>query len=734
MIGPYIAFQEASMDHFELTLSGRLMLAPSSEEKFIRACTARWLLRLVDSGGTFSDYFFGCTGWVIGGMRKLADTVAKGVKAPAGRSRALAMARSDLKDLAERRTRIDDALEELYQHECLQPQIRTLVIGQLEEISKSAGKLTDQKLYKRLHGLFGLDSKACEVCLFAFALGQYSPLEYLFEDTLEIMRHCNRTLFGCVLGMSAGSLNDIRYSLEAMGILETGRNSIRLSDSVEYALMVPQSNTLRTLFCRPLAKSDVQIGEFHICEEDKLHTLALMKADSDRPVHILLYGAPGSGKTSFASAIARELGVRAWAAECGTKDNTQDRRASLTACLKIALQNKGSFVLVDEAERLLDTSDGDLREVSAKAWINELLERKNTRIIWITNKVDHLDPAVRRRFSYSIHFKNPGRAESVSMWNAVAKRTEAEDALPQEARERFSQLYPVPVATMEMAIRQAQSLAEPGTFVSWVERVLKAQTTLQNDGWPKNNRLENTSGFDCDAVCVSTPASEFLDDAKSMARKMSETAEPGMGTMLFYGPPGTGKTALARHTAHCLGKDLLIRRASDLIDPYVGMTERNIAEAFATAEAQKALLLIDEADSFIFGRENAQHSWETTMVNEFLTQLETYGGLCICTTNFRKYMDPAAMRRFTLKLEFAYAGPGQIRRLYQKLLQPLAGNEPDDALLDFLCRQKNLAPGDFKAVKQRMWLKDRPSHAMLVEALLLEVKLKLEQESKSMGF
>ncbi|MBD5641223.1 MAG: ATP-binding protein [Desulfovibrio sp.] len=708
------------------------MLAPSSEEKFIRACTARWLLRLIDSGVTFSDYFFGCAGWVMGGMRTLAETILREVKAPGGRARDLTMARADLKQLADRHSRIDDALEELYHHECLQSQIRALLTGQLEAVAKSSGKLTDQKLYKRLHSLFGLDSRACEVCLFAFALGQYSALEYLFEDTLEIMRHCNRTLFARVLGLSGGALSDIRYSLESMGILESGRNSIRLSESVEYALLVPGANTLRTLFCRPLAETDVRIDEFHISEEDRRHALALMKADSDRPVHILLYGAPGSGKTSFASAIARETGLRAWSAECGTKDNTQDRRASLAACLKVAMQTPGAFVLVDEAERLLDTSDGDLREVSAKAWINELLERKNTRIVWITNRVDHLDPAVRRRFSYSIHFRSLGTAESRSMWNAVAKRTEAEAALPQEARDRFAQLYPVPVATMEMAIRQAQALAGPGEFTSWVERVLKAQTTLQNDGLPQKKRCEGKFVFDCDAVCVSTPAGEFLDSAKCLAEKMAATPEPGLGTMLFYGPPGTGKTALARHTARSLGVELIVRRASDLIDPFVGMTERNIAQAFATAEADRALLLIDEADSFIFGREGAQHSWETTMVNEFLTQLEEYAGLCVCTTNFRNYLDPAAMRRFTIKLEFAYAGPRQIELLYRKILQPLAGSEPDEALLARLCSQKNLAPGDFKAVRQRMWIRKDVTHAMLAEELLRETKLKLE--AKNVGF
>lgn len=711
------------------------MVPPTAEERFIRACTARWLLNSIDSGVTFSDYFFNCSGWVLGGMRELATTIYKEIKAPSGRTKAAAIARSELKELAERHSRIDDALESLYHNDCLQAPIRELMTAKLKEAARNAGRLTDQKLYKRLHNIFGLDVKACEFCLFAFALGQYSPLEYLFEDTLEIMKHANRALFSRIIGISSSALSEIRYSLEGMGLLQTGHNSMRLSDSVEYALMAPEHGaSMGSLFCRPIPETDVQLEEFHISDEDKAHALALMEATSDRPVHLLLYGAPGSGKTSFASALAQKLGVRAWAADCGTRDDTQDRRASLAACLRLAMQNQGSFILVDEAERLLDTRDGDLHEVSAKAWINELLERRNTRIIWITNRVNHLDPAVRRRFSYSIHFRDPGKAESLSMWNAVAKRTEAEAMLPQKTRERFAQLYPVPVATMEMAIRQAQEHAQANSFTDWVERVLKAQTTLQNDGTPRKRQLESAESFDRDAICISIPAKKFLDGAKKLAQKMEEAPEPGLGTMLFYGPPGTGKTALARHVARLLEKELIIRRASDLIDPFVGMTERNIAEAFATAEAQKAILLIDEADSFIFGREGSSHSWETTMVNEFLTQLETCSGICICTTNFRKWLDAAAMRRFTIKLEFDYAGPEQLKRLYQKILQPLAGSDAKPELLERLGKQKNLAPGDFRAVRQKMWLEEQPTHEQLLQALLDEVKLKLEQQAKTVGF
>ena len=206
--------------------------------------------------------------------------------------------------------------------------------------------------------------------------------------------------------------------------------------------------------------------------------------------------------------------------------------------------------------------------------------------------------------------------------------------------------------------------------------------------------------------------------------------------MLFYGPPGTGKTALARHLAESVRRESLIRRASDLVSPFIGMTERNIAEAFAEAEARGAVLIIDEVDSFLQNREAAVRSWEVTETNEFLTALEACRGFCICTTNLRAGMDPAAMRRFSLKVEFCYAGPAQLRALYASLLAPLLETKPDAALLEDLCRQKALAPGDFHAVRMQYRLRPRHSfdHAALVRALLDEQRMKLEGTAKQVGF
>jgi len=124
------------------------------------------------------------------------------------------------------------------------------------------------------------------------------------------------------------------------------------------------------------------------------------------------------------------------------------------------------------------------------------------------------------------------------------------------------------------------------------------------------------------------------------------------GRLLFHGPPGTGKTGLAHHPAQALDRPLRVRRASDLVSKWVGETEKNLCAMFEEAAADESVLLLDEADSFLQERGLAHRSWEVTEVNELLTQMEGFGGLFICATNFIEQLDPAAMRRFSPKLAF----------------------------------------------------------------------------------
>src|SRR5690606_22942609 len=101
-----------------------------------------------------------------------------------------------------------------------------------------------------------------------------------------------------------------------------------------------------------------------------------------------------------------------------------------------------------------------------------------------------------------------------------------------------------------------------------------------------------------------------------------------------------------------LDRPLMIRRASDLVSKYVGETEQNMAAMFAEAEAEKAVLLLDEADSFLQDRRGAHRTYEVTEVNEMLQGMERFNGIFVCTTNLLESLDQAALRRFTFKIRF----------------------------------------------------------------------------------
>lgn len=87
---------------------------------------------------------------------------------------------------------------------------------------------------------------------------------------------------------------------------------------------------------------------------------------------------------------------------------------------------------------------------------------------------------------------------------------------------------------------------------------------------------------------------------------------------------------------------------------WVGGTEQNIANAFREAAREKAVLLIDDVDGFLLDRRTASHSWEITGVNEMLTQMETFDGVFIASTNLVDNLDQATLRRFDLKAKLDF--------------------------------------------------------------------------------
>lgn len=146
------------------------------------------------------------------------------------------------------------------------------------------------------------------------------------------------------------------------------------------------------------------------------------------------------------------------------------------------------------------------------------------------------------------------------------------------------------------------------------------------------------------------------------------------------------------------------------------MAERNIARMFDEARRQGAVLLVDEADSLLRERRHAQRSWEVTQVNEMLTQMESFRGVFIASTNLMETLDEAAMRRIDIRVRLGYLGPSQARDMFASLATAL-GVVPDELSRAALARLAVLTPGDFAAVARGARL-DAPESAQALVARL----------------
>ena len=146
----------------------------------------------------------------------------------------------------------------------------------------------------------------------------------------------------------------------------------------------------------------------------------------------------------------------------------------------------------------------------------------------------------------------------------------------------------------------------------------------------------------------------------------------------------------------------MIRQASDLASKFVGETEQNMARMFESASAEGAVLLLDEADSFLRSRRMAERNYEISEVNEMLAGMERFAGIFICTTNLFEDLDEAALRRFAFKIQFKPLQPEQRERMFRR-----EAMLDDAATLDAMQRERLaeldlLTPGDFAAVRQQV--------------------------------
>lgn len=454
-----------------------------------------------------------------------------------------------------------------------------------------------------------------------------------------------------------------------------------------------------------------------------------------RGVNIFLYGPPGTGKTELARLLAKDMGCELYEVTTEAEDNdpiSGRQRIKAYCAANCFFAQRRALVLFDEVDGVLIDSarpramqhgySDEAPQHCYKGWINRILETNALPTLWVSNAVHGLDPAFARRFDMVVEVPVPPRKHRASMLRAIGGEVLTEESIVQLSE--VTHLAPAVVSRVVGVVRTVSSelVAAPSDAVQML-----INSTLHVQGHPTLLRHKPD-------VLPSHYRAAFINadaDLGEVARLLS-TARTGR--LCLYGPPGTGKTAYGHWLAQQMDAPLHVRRASDLLGPYLGDSEKNIAHAFAEAAADGGVLLIDEVDSFLQDRRGAERHWEVSQVNEMLTQMDAFPGVFIASTNLMEQLDPAVLRRFDLKVRFNPLRSEQATELLLHHCSLHGLPAPDATDLQHLRALTQLTPGDYAAVQRQSRLRPLNSASAWVAALAAECALKPRSKTSGVGF
>ena len=145
----------------------------------------------------------------------------------------------------------------------------------------------------------------------------------------------------------------------------------------------------------------------------------------------------------------------------------------------------------------------------------------------------------------------------------------------------------------------------------------------------------------------------------------------GLGiSALFAGPSGTGKTMAGEVLANELNLDLFRIDLSQVVNKYIGETEKNLRRVFDAAEEGGAILLFDEADALFGKRSDVKDShdrYANIEVSYLLQRMESYRGLAILTTNLKNALDTAFLRRLCFVVQFPFPDATQRAEIWRRV-------------------------------------------------------------------
>jgi SpoVK/Ycf46/Vps4 family AAA+-type ATPase len=208
-------------------------------------------------------------------------------------------------------------------------------------------------------------------------------------------------------------------------------------------------------------------------------------------------------------------------------------------------------------------------------------------------------------------------------------------------------------------------------------------------------------------------------------------------SVLFGGPPGTGKTMAAEALAQVLELPMYRIDLSQVVNKYIGETEKNLKRIFDAAELADCILFFDEADA-LFGKrtevKDAHDRFANIEISYLLERMERFKGLAILATNRKKDLDEAFMRRLRAVIEFPLPGIPERERLWRAVFPAQVDTRELD--IRYLARQFPLSGGHIRSIAFNACLlsvAEAGAAHVSMATLLVAVKRELDKLNRAAG-
>jgi transitional endoplasmic reticulum ATPase len=422
----------------------------------------------------------------------------------------------------------------------------------------------------------------------------------------------------------------------------------------------------------------------------------------DPPAGVLLYGPPGTGKTLIARAVAGE--VEAFFTTISGPEIVSKYKGESEERLREAFERAEreapAIVFVDEIDSIAGARDEDAdMENRVVAQLLTLMDGLDDRgrvvVIGATNRVDAVDPALRRggRFDREIEIGVPGETGRREILDVHTR------SMPLSGDVDLDRLA---ARTHGFVGADLDSLATEAAMAALRRRGETDELAVTRADFETAMAAVDPSAMR--EYVAETPSTTFadvggLDGAKrtlveavewpiAYPELFSATATDPPAGVLLHGPPGTGKTLLARALAGESDVNFISVAGPELLDRYVGESEKAVREVFARArQAAPAIVFFDEIDA-VAAERGAGHEVTQRVVSQLLTEIDGLADnpslMVLAATNRPETLDPALLRPGRIEEDVEVPPPAEAARrailAVHTREKPLAENVDLDAL------------------------------------------------------